>query len=89
MKFSYYPETDSLYIELSSRPGASVREVSDNVVVDLDEAGQVVGLDIQHASLVVDLDRLNLSALPIKTFEARGFLKGIDTVINREADRII
>ena len=70
MKFSYYSETDSLYIELSSRPGASVREVSDNLVVDFDESGQVVGLDIQHASQVVDLDRLNLSSLPIKIFEA-------------------
>ena len=27
MKLYYYPETDSLYIELSGRPGAETREI--------------------------------------------------------------
>jgi uncharacterized protein YuzE len=66
MKFSYYPETDSLYIELSTREGADVREVSDNVLIDIDAEGQIVGIDIQHASEVVDLSRLSVSALPLK-----------------------
>ncbi|MCL5999035.1 MAG: DUF2283 domain-containing protein [Chloroflexi bacterium] len=69
MKFSYYPETDSLYIELVERPGADAREVADNMVVDLDEAGQVVGIDIQHASELVDLARLDVLALPVKTVQ--------------------
>ena len=29
MKLHYYPETDSLYIELKSSPGAETREVAD------------------------------------------------------------
>jgi len=28
MKLHYYPETDSLYIELKPQPGAEVREVT-------------------------------------------------------------
>ena len=50
MKLHYYPETDSLYIEFSAAPGAETREVAAGIVVDLDAKGNVVGLDIDHAS---------------------------------------
>ena len=49
MKLHYYPETDSLYIELSSAPGAEIREIVDGLVVDLDADGNV-GFDIDNAS---------------------------------------
>ena len=41
MKLHFYPETDSLYIELKSTPGTETREVTDGLVVDLDEQGLV------------------------------------------------
>lgn len=65
MKLNYYPETDSLYIELASKPGAEVREVADGLNVDLDEAGQVVGFDIDHASARFDLATLETISLPV------------------------
>lgn len=43
MKLYYYPETDSLYIEFKSTPGAEVREVADGVMLDLDATGDLVG----------------------------------------------
>ena len=36
MKFQYYPETDSLYIDLAERPSADSREVVPGVVLDFD-----------------------------------------------------
>jgi len=36
MKLHYYPETDSLYIELKSAPGAEAREIVAGLVVDRD-----------------------------------------------------
>lgn len=66
MKLQYYPETDSLYIELKSRPGAEVREVADGLNVDLDEAGEVVGFDIEHAADRFDLRSLETIALPLE-----------------------
>ena len=36
MKLHYYPETDSLYIELSTRAGQESREVAPGVVLDFD-----------------------------------------------------
>ena len=39
MRFQYYPETDSLYIDLAERPSADSREIAPGVVLDFDEAG--------------------------------------------------
>ena len=55
MKLHYYPETDSLYIELKGTPGTEAREIVEGLVVDLDANGDVVGLDIDHASRKLDL----------------------------------
>jgi uncharacterized protein YuzE len=64
MKLHYYPETDSLYIELKGAPGAEIREIVDGLVVDFDADGNVVGLDIDHASRKLDLSKIETIALP-------------------------
>jgi len=67
MKVHYYRETDSLYIDLSEKTGVDSREVVPGVVLDLDAAGQVVGIDIDRASKIVDLSKLEAEALPLKS----------------------
>ena len=64
MKLNYYADTDSLYIDLSERPSAESREISEGVVLDYDAAGNLVGIDIDNASTKVQLDTLILSKLP-------------------------
>jgi uncharacterized protein YuzE len=64
MKLHYYPDTDSLYIELTSAPGAEAREIVEGLVVDLDADGNVVGFDIDHASRKLDLSKVETIALP-------------------------
>ena len=64
MKISYYPDTDSLYIDLSEQPSAESREISEGVVLDYDAQGRLVGIDIDNASLKVELNKLTLSKLP-------------------------
>jgi uncharacterized protein YuzE len=64
MRLHYYPETDSLYIELANRPGADAQEIGDGIVVDVDEAGNPVGIDIDGASHRLDLSTLEVVALP-------------------------
>jgi uncharacterized protein YuzE len=66
MRVNYFPDTDSLYIDLAERPSAESREISDGVVLDYDEAGNLVGIDIDNASTKVDLDKLVVSKLPAK-----------------------
>ncbi len=65
MKLHYYPETDSLYIELNGRPSADSREVVEGVVADFDANGDIVGLDIDHASAKLDLRTLESDSLPL------------------------
>lgn len=64
MKLHYYPETDSLYIELRNAPGAETREVADGVNIDLDADGAIVGIDIDRASTQLDLATLEMTSLP-------------------------
>lgn len=64
MKLSYYPDTDPLYIDLLEKPSVESREISEGVVLDYDEAGNVVGIDIDNASQKVALKELILSKLP-------------------------
>lgn len=66
MKLHYYPETDSLYIELKDVPGVETREIADGLNADLDADGVVVGLDIDRASATLDLSKLETIALPLK-----------------------
>ena len=72
MKLNYFPETDSLYIDLSDHPGTESLEISDGVVLDYDAKGNLVGIDIDNASSKVDLTQLTLSKLPgmVKTVAA-------------------
>src|SRR5688572_24337453 len=58
MKLSYYPDTDSLYIDLTEQPSVESEEISEGVVLDYDAAGNLVGIDIDNASQKVQLDRL-------------------------------
>ena len=67
MKINYYPETDSLYIDLSHKPSVDSREVSDGVVLDYDEAGNLVGIDIDHASAKMEIREIVLGRLPVQT----------------------
>lgn len=68
MRFQYYADTDSLYIDLADRPGAETREATPGVNLDFDAEGRIVGIDIDHASEVVDLARLEAEALPVSSF---------------------
>jgi uncharacterized protein YuzE len=66
MKIEYFPETDSLYIELADRPGFDTREIEEGIVLDIDDQGHAVGIDIDQASKHPSLNKLNLRRLPFE-----------------------
>ena len=55
MKIEYFPDTDSMYIDLSERSSADSVEVSDGVVIDYDSDGSIVGIDIDQAQKKLNL----------------------------------
>lgn len=64
MKLNHYADRDSLYIDLSERTSVESREISEDVVLDYDAEGNLVGIDIDNASRKVDLKNLTLNKLP-------------------------
>jgi len=64
MKLNYYPETDSLYIDLSSKPGKESVEISEGIVLDYDDDGHIIGIDIDNASHKIDLNEIILNKIP-------------------------
>jgi uncharacterized protein YuzE len=72
MQLKYYPETDSLYIDLSHRASVESREISEGVVLDYDDSGHVVGIDIDNASSKVEMHELLVSKVPFTTHTITG-----------------
>ncbi len=46
----YFEDTDTLSVDLASRPAAEAEEVAEDVIIDFDSDGNVVGFTIEHAS---------------------------------------
>ena len=65
MKLHYYAETDSLDISLVDGLAVDALEVSEGLVADLDENGRVIGLDIDQASVHLDLRKVETFDLPL------------------------
>lgn len=51
MKIKYFPDTDTPYIELREFVAAETRDLDEDTLIDLDEAGRVGAITIEHASL--------------------------------------
>jgi len=68
MKMRYYEDTDSLYIDLSEQSSAESLEVAPGKVVDLDENNNIVGIDIDRTSQILNLSELKISSIPSKKY---------------------
>lgn len=66
MTINYHPDTDSLYIDLSSKQSVNSQEVSEGVVLDYGADGSLVGIDIDNASTKLELKELTLSHIPLE-----------------------
>ena len=64
MKLNYYRDTDSLYIELNSNSSVETKEIAEGLLIDFDKHGNIVGIDIDHASKKMNLKILETKALP-------------------------
>jgi len=72
MRIEYFPDTDSLYIDLAERAGVDSIEVGDGLVIDVDADGRPVGIDIDQASKHLDLRTLDLRRIPFGAEQVAG-----------------
>jgi uncharacterized protein YuzE len=59
MKIKYFEDTDTLYIEFRSAEIMESRDYDDNTLIDIDAAGQVCGITLEHAKQRVDLPQFS------------------------------
>ncbi len=65
MKLNYYPDTDSLYIELSEKTSVESQEITEGIVIDFDSEGNIIGIDVDNASKKLNLSELVVTKMPI------------------------
>ena len=64
MTLNYDSATDSLYIDLSTKPNSNSREISEGIVLDYDVDGNMTGIEIDKLINKVDLDKIILNKVP-------------------------
>jgi len=50
VKLEYDPQADAIYIRLKDAEIATTREVEDNLIVDLDAIGRMIGIELLFVS---------------------------------------
>jgi uncharacterized protein YuzE len=61
MKLTYFPDTDTLYIDLADRPSTESEVLNDNLIIDLDAEGRPVGITVEHYSQTVTTPAIEVS----------------------------
>ncbi|MBX3744500.1 MAG: DUF2283 domain-containing protein [Verrucomicrobiae bacterium] len=66
MRIRYFEDTDTALLEFGASAVAETRELSEDVYLDLDSDGGVVGITIEHASKRGDMSEFSFKRLPSK-----------------------
>ena len=69
MKIEYSKEADAIYVYFKEEYVAKSKEIEDGVVVDFDEKGQLIGievLDVSQRYNLSDIVNINIENLPVE-----------------------
>ncbi|MFH1051692.1 MAG: DUF2283 domain-containing protein [bacterium] len=66
MKFEYYPDTDTLYIDIKETTSVETKEIAKGISLDFDANGNLTGIEIDNAKKVANLSRIETKSLPVK-----------------------
>lgn len=59
MRIKYFSDTDTALVEFSDADVAETREINENIYIDLDSAGNLVTITIEHARIQASLPSLS------------------------------
>lgn len=63
MKINYFEETDTALIHFTDQEVVETRAVSENVYLDLDEAGNLVSMTVEHAGEKANIEKFSFERL--------------------------
>ena len=69
MKIEYSKEADALYVYFKEEFVAKSKEIEDGIIIDFDEKGQLIGievLDVSQRFSLSDIVNVNIENLPIE-----------------------
>ena len=49
MKIRYFPDTDTVYIELTEKAVLETLDINEDAIIDLDSDGNLVDITLEHA----------------------------------------
>lgn len=55
MKIKYFQDTDTLHIEFRSAPVAETKDLDEDTLLDVDAAGDICAITVEHASKRADI----------------------------------
>ena len=59
MKIQYFPDTDTVYMELTDREVVETIDLNENTVIDLDASGNVVAITLEHARELANISEFS------------------------------
>jgi uncharacterized protein YuzE len=66
MKVNYFPDTDTAYVEFSENRPVETREINENIYIELDQEGNLVGMTIEHAQTQANIAEISYKQVKSK-----------------------
>lgn len=63
MNIKYFQDTDTLYIEFRKGDISETRDLDENTLLDVDAAGQIVAMTIEHARDRADIPQFSFEQI--------------------------
>jgi uncharacterized protein YuzE len=63
LKIKYFEDTDTALLEFSERPIFETKEINENIYLDLDEDGNLIGMTIEHALSQANINEVSFQQI--------------------------
>jgi uncharacterized protein YuzE len=63
MKIKYFEATDTALLEFSEHPVFETKEINENIYLDLDEDGNLIGMTIEHAMSQANINEVSFQQI--------------------------
>lgn len=63
MKIKYFEDTDTALLEFSEHPVFETKEINENIYLDLDKDGNLIGMTIEHALSQANINEVSFQQI--------------------------
>jgi len=63
VKIKYFEDTDTALLEFSEHPVFETKEINENIYLDLDKDGNLIGMTIEHAMSQANINEVSFQQI--------------------------